>query len=95
MAVKIKLNRGGMATMLNSDGVESATREVAEGIAARARQADTVQRHNAPVVLERYIARGGRLVSPRPAYAVVIDHWGGKGMEAKYGVLSRAAGGSG
>lgn len=93
MGVKVKLNRGGMATMLNSSEVTEATREQAEAIATRARMADTVQRHSAPVVVESYTARGGRLASPRTAFAVMIDHWGGKGIEAKYGVLSRAAGG--
>ena len=87
---RIRLNRAGMAAMLNSNGVGEATREHAEQIAAKARQAPTVVRHDAPVEVEEYKAHGGRLVTPRTAYAVTINHYGGAAMEAKYGVLQSA-----
>jgi hypothetical protein len=89
--VRVKLDRSGMAAMLRSAEVEGATKGVADRIAERARQAGTVQRHSTPVVIHRYTATGGRLVSSRPAFAVSLAHASGLGQEAKYGVLNRAA----
>lgn len=90
--VRVKLDRRGMAAMLDSSGVESATREIAESVASTARSHPTVTRHATPVKVYRYIASGGRLASPRPAYSVSLANASGLAQEAKYGVLSRALG---
>lgn len=91
MAYKVKLDRSGMAQMLDSSEVQSVARQAAETIAERARAHPSVQRYGTPVVIYSYMARGGRLASPRTAFSVSLAHARGLNTEAKYGVLNRAA----
>lgn len=87
---KVKLDTAGMAAVLNSPEVEAMVMEAARAVAAAARYPKP-STGEVRVEVERYTARGGRLASPRPAAAVVAKHPSAIGMEAKHGVLVRAA----
>lgn len=95
MARRVRLDSDGIGAVLRSSEVSGMVRVLGERVAAAARAEDSVSRHGAEVVVAEYTAQGGRLRSPRPAVAVTVKHPGGLGMEAKYGVLSRAAASAG
>lgn len=93
MGYKVKLDRRGMAEMLDSSEVQSVARQAAETIADRARDHESVRRYGTPVVVYSYTARDGRLASPRTAFSVSLAHARGLAQEAKYGILNRAVSG--
>lgn len=83
--VKIKLDHDGIATMLQSPLVTAAIHERAEVVRASVAAHQSVRRHEMRVTVRHFI-------TDRIAAAVTIEHPGGLGVQAKYGVLSRAAG---
>ena len=95
MARRVRLDSDGIGEVLRRAEVSAAVRALGQSVAAGARAEESVSRHGAEVVVSEYTAEGGRLRSPRPAVAVTVKHPGGLGMEAKYGVLSRAAAAAG
>lgn len=91
MRKNIRLDTKGLAEVMRSSEVVAEVRKLAESVADAASGDSAVLRHEVPVTVEEYTAQGGRLRSPRPAFAVTMKHPGGLGIEAKHGTLSRAA----
>lgn len=85
MAVKITLDHDGIGKMLKSPLVMAAIHERAEIVRAHVSVHQSIRRHKMLVTVRHY-------VTDRAAAAVTIEHPGGLGVQAKYGVLSRAAG---
>jgi hypothetical protein len=86
--VKVTLDHAGIAEVLKSGEVHAVISAAAGLVAARVQTAATVQRHGAPVwVLDTTTDRAKSLVT--------IAHAGGLGMQARYGVLTQAAGDAG
>lgn len=92
MAMKIRLDRAGMAAMLNSAEVGSAVDGL--GAAVKGGVSETAGGQAVPVRTRRRVAQGGRL-SARPAVDVELAHPAGLRIEAKRGSLVRAAAAAG
>lgn len=88
MALTVKLDHGGIAAVLKSAEVAAAVREMADEVAANATSDDAVLRHEVPVRVTDY-------TTDRAASAVTLAHPAGVPIEAKHGVLTRAAGAAG
>lgn len=87
MVWKVELDRAGIGSMLKSGPIPDAVNAAAHRIAANVRlPADSPD--GSDVVVERY-------VTDRGAAAVVVRHPWATRLEAKYGLLSRAAGSAG
>jgi hypothetical protein len=84
MAKTVKLDRKGIASILKSQGMRAVVHEAAEDAAADLRTAGTVTRHNVEVEVHDY-------TTDRAASAVTIAHPAGLAMQAKHGVLTKAA----
>jgi hypothetical protein len=84
---KIKLNSAGIAAMLQSDEVSVAVTGLAESVMANVALPAP---HNSRMDVEV-----DSYTTDRAASAVTIAHAGGLGVEAKYGVLGRAAAAAG
>lgn len=87
----IRLDTAGLAEVMRSAKVTAEVRSLAGRVASAAESDGSVARNAVPVTVDEYTARGGRLRSERPAFAVTLAHAAGNGIEAKYGVLTRAA----
>lgn len=85
--MKIRLDRGGMRAMLQSDEVAAAVSDVADGVMANV-DLPPQHAHRVDVEVDTY-------TTDRAAAAVTLAHAGGLGIEAKYGVLARAASAAG
>lgn len=88
MAFRLKLDHKGIGQVLKSAEVAKAIAEVGHDVAARAQTDEAVSRHGAEVKVTPY-------TTDRAAVGVTIAHAAGVGIEAKHGVLSRAAGAEG
>jgi hypothetical protein len=84
--MKVRLDHGGMAEILKSGPVRAAIRARAEVAAESVRNSGTVQRRGIAdrVEVEDY-------TTDRAAVAVTLTHPAASGMQAKYGIFSRAA----
>ena len=92
---KLRLDRSGLAAALQSAKVASAVNSLAKRVAASA----TPPKVNGPLTeipvrTRPRTASGGRL-SARPAVDVTLAHPAGLRVEAKHGVLARAAAANG
>jgi ribosomal protein S10 len=87
---KVRLDRAGIAELMRSADMAREVRDVAEQIADNARrQGHRVENGDAlPVEVESY-------TTDRAAAAVRLAHPAGIGMQAKYGVLTKATGDAG
>lgn len=86
--VKFRLDHGGMAALLKSQGVAGAVEERARAVAAAAQVAPEITRNGMSVGV-----RSG--VTDRARSVVTIEHPGGLGVQAKHGTLTRAVGSAG
>lgn len=88
MASTLKLDHRGLAAVLKSQGVKMEVHQAAEKIAAEVRASATVERHGigGDVVVRDY-------ETDRAASSVTVEHPAGLAMQAKYGILTRSAGG--
>lgn len=84
-AFKIKLDSAGMLAVLQSSEVRAEINAAAEDIGNFVRGNASVQARAADVVVDHY-------TTDRAAASVTIKHPGGRGIEAKYGPLTRGAG---
>lgn len=91
--VQIRLDRKGMAAMLNSAPVSGATAGVAGSVRGNA-SGETADGDPVTVEVRSRTASGGGL-SARTAYDVMLAHPAGLRIEAKRGTLARAAGAAG
>lgn len=87
-AFSLRLDHGGMAEMLTSAPVAAVIQGYAETTAGHARSNPAVTRHGVPVEVRSY-------VTDRAACAVTLAHPVGMALQAKYGVLTQAAGAAG
>ena len=87
MANKLRLDRAGMAEMLKSAGLARDVEAAAQRVAANVGEVST---HDGPVP-----ATVSTYTTDRAAAAVSIAHPAGIGLEAKYGVLAKAAAAAG
>lgn len=87
---KITLDRDGIKSMLRSAGVRREVNQLAHKVAGAARaQGHTVTSGEAlPIKVDEY-------TTDRAAAAVTITHPAGIGMQAKHGVLTKAAAAAG
>lgn len=85
---KIELDHAGIAEVLKSGEVHAAVAHFAGLVAANVQASESVARHGAPV-------RVLNTTTDRAKSLVTIAHAGGLGIEARYGVLTRAAGDAG
>lgn len=83
----IRLDSAGMEEMLKSAPVAEAVHAAAEAIAAEVRTHPSMVRHELTDEVEVT-----DYVTDRAASAVTVTHPAGVGMQAKHGILSRAAG---
>lgn len=81
--IKLDLSYRGIGRMLKSDGVREHLREVADEV-ARGVRSDPHLPRRAHVRTEDY-------ETDRAAVAVVLDHEGGVGLEARYRIISDSA----
>lgn len=89
MANEVRLDHRGLAEILKSVEMKQLVHEEAEHIANIVRGHATITTHGAEVKVEDYVT------PTRATSAVVIAHPGGSAMQAKHGVLTRAAGQAG
>lgn len=82
----IKLDSGGMRAMLSSGPVAAAINSLAQSVASSI----DVEAHDGPVPV-----RVGQYTTDRAAASVSLAHPAGLPLEAKYGVLAKAAGAAG
>lgn len=95
---RVRLDHGGMREMLQSAPVADEVRDRADGVASSVRaQGRTVDDQDVagravtvPLPVEVHSYR-----TDRAAAAVTLNHPAGLGMQAKHGVLTRAAGAAG
>jgi len=80
---KVRLDRGGMAAVLKSQKVRAATQAAGGAVAANL---DGIESHEGPVevVLDDY-------TSDRAVVGVTLAHASGVALQAKRGVLTKAA----
>jgi hypothetical protein len=94
-AIKIVLDHDGIAAALASDEVAKMVEDAARAIADAAHYPEPSSpgaKGGLEATVETYTAKpGGRLKSARPAASVVVLHPAAVGMEAKHGILVRAA----
>lgn len=90
MAVKVKMNRAGMAALLTSSGVAAEMQRRAQPIAAAARR-DPNRDYSASVTVTSHVSRGR---SPRASARVGVAPVLGLRVESERGTLSRAVGGA-
>jgi hypothetical protein len=83
-SLKIRLDHDGIGDMLKSGDVAESIGALAEEVAAEAR-ADPNVPLDVPVQTSAY-------VTDRAAVAIDLHHPSGLGLQAKYGVLTKAAG---
>lgn len=91
MAAVVKLNPGAIEAVLKSEPVASMVHDKAVEVAAATSDNCSAAGHPeiaSAVQVEDY-------VTDRAASAVVVLHAGAHGMQAKYGILTRAAGDAG
>jgi hypothetical protein len=88
VARRIRLDHKGLRAVLTSPEVAAAVHALAEQTADALRDDDAIVRHSADVEVDDY-------TTDRAASAVTIKHPGGRGIEAKHGSLTRAAGAAG
>lgn len=83
----IRLDHGGIAEVLKSDGIAREVHAIAERRASAVRSDPAVKRNGVSddVVVEDY-------TTDRAASAVVIRHAAGLPLQAKYGVLTKGEG---
>lgn len=84
---RVKLDRKGIGALLKTGGIPNTINRTARGIAASI-TLPSDSPDDAEVVVEPY-------VTDRGAAAVVVKHPKALGLEAKYGLLSRAAASAG
>lgn len=80
----VELDRAGIGNLLKSGGIPAMTNAAAERIAdgARSRMPNDVP--DADVVVEQY-------TTDRGAAVVIVRHPRARGLQAKYGILTRSA----
>lgn len=90
MPARLKLDHAGIAAVLKSAEVGDAVASLADKVAARVRDDAAVRRNGVEghVVVDEY-------TTDRSAASVTITHPAGLPLEAKHGVLTRAAGDEG
>lgn len=90
MLRNFRLDRQGIAEILNSPEIADLMEDKAYDVAAGVEASGTWVRHGdrGDVIVERY-------TTDRAAAAVVVAHPGGIAMQAKHGVLTRAAAAAG
>lgn len=91
---KLRLDRGGIAETLRSAKVASQVKSLGRSIASSVHLPDINGPQEAEVLVNDRTASGGR-ISARPAVDVTIAHPAGIRVEAKHGVLARAAAANG
>ncbi|UJQ86801.1 hypothetical protein PQE16_gp11 [Arthrobacter phage Reedo] len=89
MASKIRLDRAGLAEVLDSAPVYAATMTLASSVASAVNA--TADGEPIEVKQRTRVASGGRLRSPRRAVDISLAHPAGLRVEAKRGPLARAA----
>jgi hypothetical protein len=82
-----RVDRGGVRELLNSDEFANAVRVAAEQVGATARGAGRRVTSGEPLPVEVYDDPN----HDRAATTVAVRHPAGVGMEARYGLLKRAA----
>lgn len=92
--MQLRLDRVGMSQVLSGAGVTAAVTQRARGVASVASSNPAVAGNGIPVAVDTFtFTRGGpRFRSPRAGASVTLKHAAGLPVEAKYGVLARAAG---
>ncbi|WP_329105508.1 hypothetical protein OG792_32825 [Micromonospora sp. NBC_01699] len=85
---KLKLDHSGIEAVLKSAEVAAEIGDLAESVRAEVAAHPAVTKHKMTVRVSTY-------TTDRAAAAVDIAHPGGLGAQAKYGVLTRAAGAAG
>lgn len=85
---KITLDSAGMAAMLKSLDVADAVAEIAADVASKVSDDPAIVRHE----LGNYVTVED-FVTDRAVSVVAIAHPAGRGIEGKYGVLTKAVGG--
>lgn len=88
MKARVRLDHAGIEAVLKSEPVRTRVFGLAQRVAQAAAAHAAVQRHEVPVRVDTY-------TTDRAAAAVVLAHPGGLWIQAKYGVLSAAAGAAG
>lgn len=81
---RIRLDHLGLHEVLTSAEVDDALESLVAEAVVHAQADPAIQRHGAEIKSDSYL-------TDRVAYSITIAHAGGRGMEAKYGVLTRAA----
>jgi|SRR5690606_4415160 len=101
---RVRLDSRGLAQVMQSAGMTAATRTATEAIAAAARaqgrtttsEAQESSGTELPIdATTRPVTRSPRIRDARHMGLITITHPAGLGMEAKHGVLSRAAAAAG
>lgn len=102
--VRVRLDSAGIAAVMQGPGMTAATRAATERIAATARaqmrqttsEAQQSTGDELPIdAATRPVTRSRRIRDARHLGLITITHPAGLGMEAKHGVLSRAAAAAG
>lgn len=92
---RVKIDSAGLEEVLLSAAVSSAIETRVRSAAQVVESNPEVQRVGAPVEVWSYEATGGRLRGRRAAWAITIRHPAGLGLQARYGVLTRAVSSAG
>lgn len=85
---RIRLDHAGIAEVLKSAEVRSQVDALAAEVGRDAEANPSVRRNQVPVVVDHY-------TTDRAAASVTLKHPAGRGLQAKWGVLTRAAGSAG
>jgi hypothetical protein len=94
MANRVRLDKPGLAAILNSAEVGALVEALGHDVGGNVGSYTTSDGKVVPVRVTRRVASGGRL-SVRPAVDVTLAHPAGRNVEAKHGVLARAAASAG
>jgi hypothetical protein len=84
---ELRLDHAGIAEILRSDGFRDAARQAAEEVADQVRARDLRTHDGTPLPVEVREESD----TDRAAVSVAVPHPAGVGMEARHGVLRRAA----
>ncbi len=93
--MKVVLNSAGLSEVLTSAKVRSVVRDAGAAVIARANYPEPHSDGPIDVEMNDYVAQGGRLVGRRAAVSVIAAHPAALPMEAKHGVLVKAAAAAG
>lgn len=92
--VRVRLNHHGVGEVLRSAGVRAVVEAAGEAVAAAARSQGRTTSDGSPLPVQVRVVPAlpsGSISDRRPVAQVTITHPAGLGMQAKHGVLTRAA----